>query len=726
MRIGSKLSAALSRVTSCSPNDDASEETLLMKNVDDLTTRGMKCYERYKEFGRLEDATAAIQIYCEAISLAPEGHPDKPTMINNLALSFCGRYELLGDVADLDTAIGFLKEAVAYAQEGNPDDQALSNLGAAYSSRYDRLGRLEDLDMSINCLSRAVSSTPTVDPTWLSNLGTVHGSRFENLGNSEDLDKAIHYLTLAIALAEGDLDAPTRLDNIGYSYHQRFETTGRLEDLDMAINYACQAVSDLPKSHPHQRIWLSNLGAWYQTRFQRLGNLSDIDLAIDRLAQAVSFTPEGHTDRPGPLNNLALSYRSRFERLGQLEDLDRSIDSLTQAVSQTPDDHIDKPVFFNSLGLAYQSRFDTSEELADLHSAIHCFSQAISQTPDEYTQQAIWLHNLGRAYQDRFDRLGELEDLERAIDFSSRAVSLTPETHPIMALLLGHLSGSYEDLYTYTQCMEHLHHAVGCARRATESVVGDPSTKFAAARIWALESDLHDLPSLLEAHQQAMNLIPQIVWLGADTHRRYETVAGLDDVAIEAVIAAIRYQEYDLALVWSEQGRSIVWTQLLELRTPFDQLYEIDPILARELRQVTQDLELAESGTLSRSELSTDQAAIEQVAQQHRRLAERREQLITEARKLPGMNDLLRANSAASLFAAAKAGAVVVVVIHERGCYALVIRPNCTHTSCVALTRLTHSKISAARDVLTPAIHSQGRISRHVVYRPDAAPGVEG
>lgn len=50
---------------------------------------------------------------------------------------------------------------------------------------------------------------------------------------------------------------------------------------------------------------------------------------------------------------------------------------------------------------------------------------------------------------------------------------------------------------------------------------------------------------------------------------------------------------HDTALGWLEQGRSIVWGQLLDFRSPVDELHTVDPGLADRLAQVSVELENA-------------------------------------------------------------------------------------------------------------------------------------
>ena len=55
----------------------------------------------------------------------------------------------------------------------------------------------------------------------------------------------------------------------------------------------------------------------------------------------------------------------------------------------------------------------------------------------------------------------------------------------------------------------------------------------------------------------------------------------------DAVNAAIHFGQFNLALEWMEQGRSIVWGQMVQLRTPLDELRQHHPNEANELEKIS-------------------------------------------------------------------------------------------------------------------------------------------
>ncbi|KAG8791483.1 hypothetical protein FRC12_009073 [Ceratobasidium sp. 428] len=506
----------------------------------------------------------------------------------------------------------------------------------------------------------------------LNNLGISYHKRFELLEQLEDLDTAIEYKRQAVALtsddnvdksrwlnglAGGTTDQPLNFASLASSYHSRYEHLGELADLDLAVDFSERALSAAPEDHPYKYRILSYLGNEHRSRFERLGHGSDLDKAVGYLGQAVSLLPEGHPDTPATLNNLGASYQSRFRHLGALEDLDLG--------------HPDKPTQFNNLGVSYRSRFERFGELDDINMAIDCERQATLLLPKGHPDEPMWLMNLSISYYNRFELSNDTNDLRDSID---------------------------------------------CSMRAARSSTGSSFLRFQAACTWALLSADYSSSSQLDAYGQAISLLPQVVWLGKPTEGQYKSVASIDSIALESALAAIGMKKYDLALEWLEEGRSIVWNQMLQLRTPLDYLSTIDKSLAEELRLVSLELESASSTNSSCLTLDSNYSILEQAAQRQRRLAEKREYLVEQARLLPGMHDFLRPKTASNLLTATRTGAVVLVIVYSDGCCALVAPPNATDIRFVPLDDFTFEKANDARAQLLRSLHSQGRAVRKVTY----------
>ncbi|KAG9098706.1 hypothetical protein FRC06_006057 [Ceratobasidium sp. 370] len=632
---------------------------------------------RYQHLGELADIDAAIECHNRANQFTSNDHPDKPTHLTSLGSSYELRYTRLGNIPDLDTAIGLSHLAVSLSSDDDPrKPEYLSNLGNAYSYQYDHSGNLTDLYMAMECHHQAVSLTPdghTRKPGHLTNLGGTYSLLYKRLGQLADLDTSITYHSQALHITpNGHVDKPVILNNLGLSYHGRFGRLGQIPDLDTATNFEREAVLLTPDEHPEKPMYLSNLGNSHYTRYKRLGEHIDMELAFSFYRQALLVTPDGHPDKPGRMSNMGISYCGRYEQSGELSDLNLAIWHFQQAISLLPGDHLDAHSYHNNLGNAYYTRYRSVATPGDLDLAIDCFRLATSCAPDDHSDRAEILATLGRYLAIRYHDLRDATDVAQSI-----------ERH----------------------------------KQAAHSAGSDPRARIQAAYQWAQTSTLEKRKSSLDAYRYFISLIPQVVWLGMAIEQRYGEATKVAEVTLVAATTAALFSEHKAALEWLEQGRSIVWNQLLQLRSPLDELRLVRPELAKELTGIANELQAAAALRPPIAGVTDEQHSNEFVAQRHRRLAERWESLVNQIQSLPGMNHILAPKVASQLVMAAQTRAIVVVVVSRdfSACCALVLRPKATEFDEIWLPNISYGKAARARDQLQREPSSAARGDRKFI-----------
>ncbi|QRV97371.1 CHAT domain protein [Ceratobasidium sp. AG-Ba] len=645
-----------------------------------LSKLGCSWCDRFERLGELTDLDHAMQCQSQAVELTPDGHPDRPIYLNRMGCSWYRRFERLGDLADLDHAMQCHSQAAALTPNGHPNMPShLNNLGSSWYCRFERLGELADLDYAMHCYSQAVVLTPDghpEKPVCLDGLGGSWFSRYERLGALTDLDYAIHCQSQAVALTlDGHSNKLSFLNNLGKSWFRRFERLGELVDLDHAIHFFSQAVVLTPDGHPHKPACLSGLGVSWSSRYERLGEVADLDHAIDCQSQAVDLTPDNHPDKPSGLCNLGTSWYRRFKRLGELDDIDRAIHCQSRAVLFIPDDRPDKRICLNNLGISWYRRFEQLGELADLDHAIHCHSQAVLLTPDGHPDKPRSLNNLGNPWARRFERLGKLADLNRAIYCQSQAVVLTPDGHTEKPTRLNNLGCSWYCRYErLTGELADLEKACRAFRYGATTATFNPRTQMNCAQMWAAACAPLELPPQ-EAYQVAFSLLPRLVWIGQTTQCRHDNMVVVRDLAAQAAAWAISVKLYDLALEWLEQGRSVVWGQTLQLRTPFDDLHLAYPELALRLQFISSQLDATVSRSVERPQNSRFLTDLTSESAKQHQLASERDYLLGEVRKLPGFTNFLEPLNSNDLKQAAQHGPIIVINTYHAQCDALIVLP---------------------------------------------------
>ncbi|KAF8431281.1 CHAT domain-containing protein [Boletus edulis BED1] len=679
-----------------------------------LNNLGISFITRFECHGELSDLEHAISTHMGAIDLTPDGHPNKPSRLTNLGISFITRFERLGVVRDLENAISTLRNAADLTPDGHSHKPGmLNNLGISFITHFKCLGELRDLKVAISTLREAIDLTPDGHPdkpSRLNNLGISLITHFERLGELRDLEHAISAQREAADLTpDGHPDKPSRLNNLGISLITHFERLGELRDLEHAISAQREAADLTPDGHPDKPSRLTNLGSSFVTRFERLGELRDLEDAISTHRDAVVLTPHGHPDKPSRLTNLGISFVTRFEHLGELRDLEDAISTHREAADLTPDGHPHKPSGLNNLGLSFITRFERLGELSDLEDAISTYGDAVHLTPDGHPDKPSCLNNLGISFRARFERLGKPSDLEHAISTLINAVVLTPNDHSHKPGMLNNLGNSFQARFERLGESSDLENAISLYSHSASVPIGPISVRFRASRNWVSCARRMRHPSLLHAYSIAINLFPQLAWIGLSSTHRYAELKRGADIVREAAAAALDSAFPELAVEWLEQGRSIIWGVLLQLRNSYEELSSAHPDHTRRLRELSAALDNAcatrEQSLFTFSE-SIDDAmhrttwTLQQDADRRRTLAIERDKLLREIRHLLGFERFLLPKDFPQLRASAHSGPVVMLNAAETRCDALILLADVDHVIHVPLPNFNFQRSVGLQNML--------------------------
>ncbi|CAE6402616.1 unnamed protein product [Rhizoctonia solani] len=674
-----------------------------------LVKLGESYTDRYDHTGEMDDLKKAIQYGSRALSMTPPGHPDLSRQLDHLGLSHRKQFERLGEPNDLEKAIEYGSRALRLTPDGDRTlSRRLANLGVSYSVRYRRFGELIDLEKAIEHESRALALNPS-SPGRLTNLGAFYYYRFQRLGNVDDLEKSIEYGSRALELTLNDHpELPSRLANLGLSYNHRHQRLGNLNDLEKAIEYGTRAVALTPDSLPHLTTHLTSLGISHSSRYNYLGEMKDLEKSIEYESRALALTPDDHPELANQLSNLAQSYSARFKRLKKLEDHKKAFEYGSRALALTLQDDPSLASRLSNIGLLYRDQFQLLGQQEDIDKSIAYQVRALALTPEGQQDLPSRLASLGLSHVLRFLSLRERDDIEKSIQYASRAVALNPDGDPKLSIQSFGLAGSYVLRYHSTGDASHLEEALKYYRLAIHSPGGTPREKFTYAFMWAKLSSEYNSFDPIEAYQTTMDLLPQFIWLGATNNQRYSDLSSAAALAVHAASAAIASSKHALALEWLEHARCVVWNQSLMLRSPLEELHSAHPDLASRLRKVSYQLHSAASESQEFRALSTGTMTQEQIAQEHRRLASEYNDLVAQARMLPGFGDLLRPVKSKNLIRAARNGPVAVINCDDDRCDALMILPEHETIHHIALPNFNANKARHARSELVESLRDKG------------------
>jgi tetratricopeptide (TPR) repeat protein len=637
-----------------------------------VSNLGNALLSRFKHRGDPADLDRAIASYQTAIDATPAGHHNQPTYLANLGAALLGRFERTGQRADLDNAIASCQRAVDVAPAGHPGRPGyVASLGSVLGVRFRLTGQLPDLDASITWLSEAVEATPVGHPDRngrLDSLGAALLTRFNHTGQRADLDNAITNFHEALdSVPSGHPDRPRYLSNLGICLKDRFDLAGEMVDLDQAIGYLGEAAEAIPEEHYLRSAVTANLGVALHNRFKRHGQQTDLDQALAYLREGLLSTPAEQPARALIRANLGVAWLDRFNRYEQKADLDRAVIFLREALNSTPVDHTERPGMLANLANALRTRYTLTGRQTDLDEAISRYSEAAERTPAKHPDRPAMLAGLANALRIRHGISSQRPDLDQAIVYLHEAVGALATERPVRSSVLVDLATALQIRFEHAGQRDDLDGALDAFREGASIRTAPPRQRIAAARGWGKCALLAgDADDAVEGYTTAIELLPLAAWHGLDRDTRERHLREWAGLASDAAAAAVIAGRPARAVELLEAGRSLLWTDALNLRQDLTALEEQAPDLAAALEASRAVLDALPTRT--------------QAPEAERRMLEARRQAahdwdaaVERVRGIDGFEHFLRPVPLSAMRAAASDGPVVIVNVSEHGSQALII-----------------------------------------------------
>ncbi|KAJ6563067.1 CHAT domain-containing protein [Mycena vulgaris] len=701
--------------------DDAVRDSL--GNTDFLEDLGLALRHRIQELGDVNDITRYVSVMEDLVRLTADAGPAKPGRLCNLGNSLLFQFNYSGNLADLNRSVTLREDAVQLTPDGHSDKPSrLTNLAVSFLTRFEHLGNLDDLNRSMSLQESALSLSPEGHPdkpSMLQNLGNSFLICFEQLGDMEDLNRSVCLHEDAIHLTpNGDPDKLGRENNLGGSLFRCFEHCGDLADLNWTVSFQQDAVRLTPAGHPEKLARLSNLGYCLLTRFVCLGDLDDLNRSVVSSEDAVNLTTDKNPSMPWMLNNLGNSLAIRFERLGCLDDLKRSVAMHQDAVNLTPDGNPDKPSILSFLGVSFSILFQHVGDIADLNTSIMLQEAAVRLTPEGHPGKLSWLNNLGKSLFIRFESLSDLDDLNRSVLLQENVVHLTPEGHPDKPSCMSNLGDFFIAHFKHLGNRSDLQKSVLDYSSAARSTTGSTHIRFPAATMWA---GVEDPPACLDVYHVALGLLPELAWFGLSISDRHYLLLKAGKVVREAVAAALTSYDLQQAMEWLKQGRSVIWGQLLSLRSPVDTLKQRHPDLANKLCSLSiswRPRVLVQVLWKRRNLAPSRRSSLFHSRHMKMQMSQASEADTVTAKILEGFERLLLPKTISELSPAAQQDPVIILNMRKNRCDALILVPRCVdnkvmHIALPDFKPEDAEELSKSFQTLVPSSARNDRLSGH-------------
>ncbi|KAJ7246075.1 tetratricopeptide repeat-containing protein [Mycena rebaudengoi] len=641
-------------------------------------------HTRFTHRGDRQDIDEVIELNRAALKTFPSSHPDRGTSLNNLANAVHSRFSQWGDPQDINEAIQLHQEALNMCASSNPNHpRCLSNLATALNERFKQQRDPGDLDESLKLLRRALEVCPAPHPDRgmvLVNCATAIISRFNQQGDPRDNDEAIQLLREALAIwAISHPQRSAALDTLAGAVLARFHQHGDPTDLDESIQLHREALEIRRAPHPGRGKSLQRLGLAIRTRFNQRGESRDIDEAIQLLREALDICPVSHPNRSSMLRSQGIVLQTWAMLKRAQKEIDEAIELYRQALELRSASHRDRSQSLNCLATAILVRFENLGDPKDIDEAIELFRQAIGSYSAPHPEYSNYLGNLAYSLYARFEQNKDSKNIEEAIQLLRELKELSPAPHPSRGMRLANFGCILHIAYSHQPKEKILEEAISMLQEASTYMFSSPLSRYDASHMWTIIAAAHGHDSCLPAYYTHISLLPQLAAFHLDikSRRQMLTRETITSLASTSAMCAIGLQQNNVAVEFLEGSRSIFWAQALHLRTPLDHLAKADHQLARKLRTLSQQLELASFRDTSRDLLTESQheaMGIEAEAAWCRKLNGDWEETIKAVQKLPGFEDFMRLKSIASLRQAAVTGPIIILLAGKSACSALIVR----------------------------------------------------
>jgi hypothetical protein len=493
--------------------------------------------------------------------------------------------------------------------------------------------------------------------------------------------------------------------NLASLFDWRHQLVGDVGNLERAVS---MADSGLKICSPHSSIHytlLDDKARALGSQSQATGDLDLLEDAIDLSREALSLCPPKHRRYSEHVTGLMFLLGTHFETTGRTQFLDEIISFADFGLVPQF-----KWVACNIVeAIRHRARLvSTSTALALLRKAIRILVTRSEHTSNLFNhEKATVYRELGAVY-DLQVELGMDVDHDLRLRLAREAVAFSQEyiegrmenTINLITVLINQASSTtcaslaveaeviIHDTLKDDGVLDHLKISLkalqaeldvvrasmydaptdlSSAWRQFEVVVTDasarPRDRLRVAIRWATLAESLDVKSALLAYRYAVDVLPQVGYIGEDLIGRVQALRQARDLVPRAASLALGIGEVKHAIELLEHSRGVLWQQSLHLRPP---LHLLPPHLASQLADVSKTLDSSD----------TD-------ASRRRQAAERFQSIVLEIRSELGHESFLLPCTYDQLVEQLPDGFVVWLIPSKPHCDVIIIdsrtRPHTTH-----------------------------------------------
>lgn len=557
------------------------------------------------------------------------------------------RWRESGDPNDWSEVVSVSKWSVLdgpdryLAREKSLVDRGEQLMGlATFLSKFAPESGVLKIDTEVSLYEAALETMPTSSPKRLevvNDLANLYLARFRRAGDRDDLDRALWTTQISLRQAEPGKSRDYLMLTNASMLSMRYEVTHALGDMHRAIHWLCRAVCEVAETPDNSLLRGGILGNLVRclclyAQAVRFPHISQEALVL--LLNALSL-PKLWKDNLFMLqHNLSALLSNADNREQESKYLDICLQISEANLAFAPPGHPRHCEALRSLGHKYRNRHLTSKKIGDINRAIALGEEALEFIPKTAVRRSEYLLSLAWALEQRADALNSSADRNAAVE-------------------------TFVEAFNNEYSADH-------ARRIQAG--GN------AARILVSEKRYLEASALLaKAVSIASMLAAKWVETG-DIQRIVGDVNGLPSDAAAMALEAGKPPWEALNLL--ETGRGIILGASMEMRRDLFKLKVISPNHYEEYESLRQSL--AESLVALPSEgvgaSVAEETSFRRRIQQYRQL----EEVMTQIRAIPGLEDFNCLPPEAKLVEMAESGPVVSVLssLYTDHTWAIIVSKN--------------------------------------------------
>ncbi|KZO96573.1 hypothetical protein CALVIDRAFT_514364 [Calocera viscosa TUFC12733] len=607
------------------------------------------------------------------------------------------------DGEDICAAEKFGRRAMDLSHNFRCHNLAVSTLSCILQERYYWSGTVDDIREAVRLGERyalAVVEKPwlcNMDRWQLTNIGNTCNVMVLADGRLENFRKSAGYHRLALSGATYPLGRllyghvhlclSTALSNLA-------EESGDPRDADDALLSSFQASDHYPADGPHRTMVLHSLGACNWLLYAHNGEEKNFKAAVSYFQQVIEACKVVDVMKrlmSQCYRYLSTTYAEKFTQTGLASAIDHAI-NFGQLGLDIEFSEAHKPYQLSMQGELLLKRYDVTGNIEDMERSISLTETALASTVNSRYQRHILLGRNAASLARRYRAAGSPKDIDCCIKTLKEALQLYEDlSHIRRSPFLAELGAAYQARFYNSKNNEDLDAAIYNYHLGAEDTAGALKDRIHAAVAgakFAYEVGRHS--DSARSYDSAVSLLPRLAWLGLTTRSRHKRLIGsAGQLACDAAAMSIAIGNHERAVELLEEGRSVLWRSVLDLRFDTHELSEANSSLTNELLSIGKALEHDDSVSPSESIMQEEQRSA-----RRRKLAARWDELVLDIRQLPGYESFLRPVPFHRLRQAAKNGPIVIINVSKYRTDALILWPN-QPMDCIHLPELTYDAVNS-------------------------------